>query len=126
MAKLSLKRSTSILSRLTSRSNSKSKVTTTTTSASSLDSESPMSSVPPSPSLSTASYNYTFGSEEQFSKPPIAPAPVKMNDLPPNWELRYDTILCQFYYINVEENIVQFDSPLEVVQAPVYNNHIQV
>ena len=35
--------------------------------------------------------------------------------LPSDWELRYDTMLCQFYYVNNTENIVQFDSPLEVL-----------
>lgn len=39
-----------------------------------------------------------------------------MEQLPPDWELRYDTLLCQFYYVNTVENIVQFDSPLEVIK----------
>lgn len=35
------------------------------------------------------------------------------NKLPDGWELEYDNILCQFYYINKINNIIQFDSPLE-------------
>ena len=38
----------------------------------------------------------------------------EVEKLPNEWELRYDSILCQFDYVNLEENIVQFDSPLEV------------
>lgn len=37
-------------------------------------------------------------------------------NLPSGWEMRYDTVLCQFYYVNAERELVQFDSPLEVSQ----------
>lgn len=33
-----------------------------------------------------------------------------------DWEMRYDTILCQFYYVNRKDQRIQFDSPSEVLQ----------
>lgn len=37
-------------------------------------------------------------------------------ELPNDWELRYDPVLSEYYYVNKKEGVVQFDSPLEVVQ----------
>ncbi|QPG74278.1 hypothetical protein FOA43_001603 [Brettanomyces nanus] len=36
--------------------------------------------------------------------------------LPSGWELRYDPVLSEYYYINDKDSILQFDSPLEVVK----------
>lgn len=33
-----------------------------------------------------------------------------------DWDMRYDTVLCQFYYVNKHDNSIQFDSPSEVLQ----------
>lgn len=32
------------------------------------------------------------------------------------WQVRYDPSLSEYYYVNLKDNIVQFDSPLEVVR----------
>lgn len=37
-------------------------------------------------------------------------------NLTKEWEMRYDTILCQFYYINKLDQSIRFDSPAEVLQ----------
>lgn len=37
-------------------------------------------------------------------------------NLTKDWEMRYDTILCQFYYVNKLDQSIQFDSPSEVLQ----------
>ncbi|VEU23056.1 DEKNAAC104199 [Brettanomyces naardenensis] len=36
--------------------------------------------------------------------------------LPDEWEVRYDPVLSEYYYVNMKENIIQFDSPLEVMK----------
>jgi hypothetical protein len=91
----------------TSSSSSSTSSTSSTTSTSTFTSTSP-SSTPTSSNPTTPLTR---------SNPTLLPlsestSPYK---LPPDWELRYDTILCQFYYINVKENIIQFDSPIEVI-----------
>lgn len=75
--------------------------------------------LPPSPTLSTNSQfsnnsNITTTSIDSTSN--FSLNKVEKLPLPINWELRYDTILCQFYYVNIKDNIVQFDSPLEVIK----------
>ncbi|KAG7881510.1 hypothetical protein KL937_001133 [Ogataea polymorpha] len=40
--------------------------------------------------------------------------------LPPHWEVRYDPVLQLYYYVNLHENISQFDSPLEVVKHLIH------
>ncbi|KAG7812509.1 hypothetical protein KL921_001741 [Ogataea angusta] len=37
-------------------------------------------------------------------------------ELPPDWEVRYDPVLQLYYYVNTHDKISQFDSPLEVVK----------
>lgn len=70
---------------------------------------------PSSPALSSNSQFSSplsyYSDQSSLESPPMA----ANEKLPADWELRYDTILCQFYYVNTKENIVQFDSPLEVI-----------
>lgn len=82
--------------------------------------------IPTSPTSSTESYflNNNSGSSENSSVENLYNTDtlldsesIKKNEvLPIGWELRYDTILCQYYYVNLSENLVQFDSPLEVLK----------
>lgn len=37
-------------------------------------------------------------------------------NLPKGWDIAYDKALAESYYVNETENIIQFDSPLEVVK----------
>ncbi|QOU20250.1 hypothetical protein BRETT_004904 [Brettanomyces bruxellensis] len=37
-------------------------------------------------------------------------------EMPNGWEIRYDPVLSEYYYLNKKQGIVQFDSPLEVVR----------
>lgn len=73
---------------------------------------------PSSPALSSNSQFSSYSSLSSFSERSSSFGtllPHAHEKLPSDWELRYDTMLCQFYYVNTTENIVQFDSPLEVL-----------
>lgn len=90
--------------------------TSSTTSTSSSSSRSSSRSSSPELKPATTLQKSLSSTSLISSNSSLTPSTEKYNQkLPGAWELRYDTILCQFYYINKLENVIQFDSPLEVI-----------
>ncbi|CDK25596.1 unnamed protein product [Kuraishia capsulata CBS 1993] len=60
-------------------------------------------------------------SKSQISEPssPLSPAPETTTKGPPavpkGWEVRFDPILKQYYYVNMIKNLIQLDHPEEVI-----------
>lgn len=109
---------TNLIKKLIKRSSSTSKLNSSYTSIPDYSSKSSVydressddiPSTPSSPISITSSFNHDV--EYSYFSPSSS-----QGKLPVGWELRYDTILCEYYYVNESKNLVQFDSPLEVLQ----------
>ncbi|KAG0682247.1 hypothetical protein C6P40_000267 [Pichia californica] len=109
-----LKRSSSILNRLIRRSSNNSQYSINTKPVSQKIISNQFE--PSSPAISANSQFSTYSNNTTSSSESLINNNQSNEKLPLHWELRYDTILCQFYYLNTNDNTVQFDSPLEVLK----------